>query len=155
MTHGRRRLVSIRAFPLRLPGVDEIPPGGDVNDWRSTMRYLCLLYVDEDASPAPGTPEFGEVMAANMSARAAMAEAGVLVDSAPLHPVKSAATLRIRGAETLLTDGPFAELKEQLGGYYLLACATRDEALRWAATIPAARSGSVEVRQVREVQPTG
>lgn len=112
------------------------------------MRYLCLLYVAEDTAPAPGTPAFGEVVAANVSARDAMATAGVLVDSAPLQPVRSATTLRVREGETLLTDGPFAELKEQLGGYYLLECTDLDEALRWAATIPAARSGSVEVRPV-------
>ncbi len=53
--------------------------------------------------------------------------------------------------ETLLADGPFAELKEQIGGYYLLECATLDDALRWAATIPAARFGSVEVRPVVDV----
>ena len=112
------------------------------------MRYLCLLYVAEDTAPAPGAPAFGEVVAANVSARDAMTRAGVLVDSAPLQPVRSATTLRVREGETLLTDGPFAELKEQLGGYYLLECADLDEALRWAATIPAARSGSVEVRPV-------
>lgn len=116
------------------------------------MRYMCLLYVAEDTAPAPGTPAFGEVVAANVSARDAMARAGVLVDSAPLQPVRSATTLRVREGETLLTDGPLAELKEQLGGYYLLECADLDEALRWAATIPAARSGSVEVRPVVNVE---
>src|ERR1700730_17938800 len=68
------------------------------------------------------------------------------VGGAPLHPARSATTLRIRDEETLLTDGPYAELKEQLGGYYLLECADLDEAVRWAATIPAAPSGAVEVR---------
>jgi len=115
------------------------------------MRYLCLLYVAEETAPAPGTPGFDEVRGANVAATGAMARAGVLVDSAPLHPVRSATTLRVREGETLLTDGPFAELKEQLGGYYLLECADLDEALRWAATIPAARSGSVEVRPVMPV----
>ena len=116
------------------------------------MRYLCLLYVAEDTAPAPGTPESDEVRGANVAATGAMARAGVLVDSAPLHSVRSATTLRVREGETLLTDGPFAELKEQLGGYYLLECADLDEALRWAATIPAARSGSVEVRPVMKVE---
>jgi hypothetical protein len=83
-----------------------------------------------------------------------MAEAGVLVDSAPLHPATTATTLRVRQGETVLTDGPFAELKEQLGGYYLLECASRDDALGWAARIRAALNGSVEVRQVRDVQRT-
>jgi hypothetical protein len=115
------------------------------------MKYLCLLYVAEDTIPVPGTPGFGDVRAANVAATGAMTKAGVLVDSAPLQPVRSATTLRVRDGETLLTDGPFAELKEQIGGYYLLECASLDDALRWAATIPAARSGSVEVRPVIDV----
>ncbi len=119
------------------------------------MKYLCLLYVAEDSAPVPGTAEFGQVVAANVAATQAMAAAGVLVDSAPLHPVRAATTLRVRANETLLTDGPFAELKEQLGGYYLLECADLDEALRWAATIPAAQSGSVEVRPVMAVAGRG
>lgn len=116
------------------------------------MKYLCLLYVAEDRMPAPGSPEFGAVRDANMAANAAMAKAGVLVDSAPLQPVRSATTVRIRDGKTMLTDGPYAELKEQLGGYYLLECGDIDEALRWAETIPAARSGSVEIRPVVHVE---
>jgi hypothetical protein len=69
--------------------------------------------------------------------------------------VRSATTLRIRDGETLLTDGPYAELKEQLGGYYLLECADLDEALRWARTIPAARYGTVEVRPLLPVGGRG
>jgi hypothetical protein len=111
------------------------------------MRYLCLLYVAEEKF-TPDTPEFGQMVAANVAANKAMAEAGVLVDSAPLHPVRSATVVRVREGEELLTDGPFAELKEQLGGYYLLDCADLDEALRWARAIPAASYGSVEVRPV-------
>jgi hypothetical protein len=70
----------------------------------------------------------------------------VLVDSGPLQPPAAAATLRVRGGQPLVTDGPFAELKEQIGGYYVLDCADLDEALRRAATIPAARYGAIEVR---------
>jgi hypothetical protein len=115
------------------------------------MKYLCLLYVPEDG-PAPGSAAWAEVVAANVAANGAMAEAGVLVDSAPLQPVRAATTVRVREGETLLSDGPFAELKEQLGGYYLLECADLDEALRWAATIPAARNGTVEVRPLMRVE---
>jgi hypothetical protein len=116
------------------------------------MRYLCLLYLAEDEMPAPGTPEFGRMVDANMVASRAMSEAGVLVDGAPLYPSRSATSLRIREGESLLTDGPYAELKEQLGGYYLLECADLDEALRWARTIPAATMGTVEVRPVMRVE---
>jgi hypothetical protein len=118
------------------------------------MRYLCLLYVEEEQF-SPGAPRFEEAAAANIAAHRAMADAGVLVDSAPLQPVRSATTLRIRDGETLLTDGPYAELKEQLGGYYLLECADLDEALRWAGTIPAAGYGTVEVRPVMSVGGRG
>lgn len=116
------------------------------------MRYLCLLYVGEGALPDPGTPEYGQVREANVAATRAMAEAGVLVDSAPLQPAGSATTVRVRDDEALLTDGPYAELKEQIGGYYMLECADLDEALGWALKIPAARIGTVEVRPVIEVQ---
>jgi hypothetical protein len=119
------------------------------------MRYLCLLYVAEEAVAAPGTPELAERMAANVAANEAMRQAAVLVDSAPLYPVRAATTLRVRAGETLLTDGPFAELKEQLGGYYLLECTDLDDALRWAATIPAAHVGAVEVRPVMAVGRLG
>ena len=116
-----------------------------------TMRYLCLLHVAESDMPAPGTPEAEEMFHAYFAVTEAMAQAGVLVDSAPLRPGASATTVRVRGGETLLTDGPYAELKEQLGGYTLLECADLDEALRWAAKIPAAARGAVEVRPVISV----
>ena len=111
------------------------------------MRYLCLLIGEPDIeSPVPGTPEFTQMLADFESATRALAADGVLVDSGPLQPPSSAATLRVRDGRPLVTDGPFAELKEQIGGYYVLDCADLDEALRWAATIPAARFGAVEVR---------
>jgi hypothetical protein len=110
------------------------------------MRYLCLLYVAEGAGAAPGEPGWDTVVAENVAVREAIAEAGVLVECAPLQPVGSATTLRERGGELLLTDGPYAELKEQLGGFYLIECADLDEALGWARRIPAARFGTVEVR---------
>ena len=80
------------------------------------------------------------------SATAAMAESGVLVDSGPLRPPASASMLRVRGVKTLVTDGPFTETKETIGGHYVLDCADRDEAIRWASTIPSARYGAIEVR---------
>jgi hypothetical protein len=111
------------------------------------MRYLCLLIGEPGvAVPEPGTPEFAQMLSDYESATQAMAAEGVLVDSGPLQPPAAAATLRVRGGEPLVTDGPFAELKEQIGGYYVLDCADLDEALRRAATIPAARYGAIEVR---------
>jgi hypothetical protein len=111
------------------------------------MRYLCLLVGEADmAGPVPGTPDFTRMLIDYQSATQAMAAAGVLVDSGPLQPPAAATTIRVRDGEPLVTDGPFAEIKEQIGGYYVLDCADLDEALRWAATIPAARYGAIEVR---------
>ena len=113
------------------------------------MRYLCLLIGEPDTEgPAPGTPEFTQMLADYQSATQAMAAAGVLVDSGPLQPPPSATTIRVRDGDTLVTDGPFAEIKEQIGGYYVLDCADAAEARRWAATIPAAEFGAIEVRPV-------
>ena len=111
------------------------------------MRYLCLLIGEPDIeAPVPGTPEFAQMLSDFESATRTMAADGVLVDSGPLQPPSAAATLRVRDGRPLVTDGPFAELKEQIGGYYVLDCADLDEALRWAATIPAARFGAIEIR---------
>jgi hypothetical protein len=111
------------------------------------MRYLCLLIGEPDMdNPAPGSPEFMQMLSGYQSATQAMAAAGVLVDSGPLQPPATATTIRVRDTERLVTDGPFAELKEEIGGYYVLECADLDEALRWSATIPAAWYGAIEVR---------
>ena len=113
------------------------------------MKYLFLLHrgAGEDL-PAPGTDEAQAMFEAWRAATDAMAEAGVLIDCAPLESVSASATVRVRDGETLLTDGPAAEIKEQVGGYTLVECADLDEAIRWAATLPAARDASVEVRPV-------
>src|SRR5579864_2715078 len=103
------------------------------------MKYLFLLNRLHDAPPEPGTPHYEETLQAYGAAVAAMAEAGVLVDCAPLAASSSSTTVRIRDGETILTDGPSAEIKELLGGYTIVDCANLDEALKWAATIPAAR----------------
>jgi hypothetical protein len=110
------------------------------------MKYMLLLYGEEGAGPAPGTPEFVQMLGEFQSATAAMAQAGVLVDSSPLQQPQTATTVRVRRGEMELSDGPFAEIKEQLGGYYILDCDDLDSALRYAATIPSAKYGSVEVR---------
>jgi hypothetical protein len=81
-----------------------------------------------------------------------MADAGVLIDCAPLQPSAASTTVRVRGGETLLTDGPAAEIKEQFGGFTLIDCADLDEALKWASRIPTAQDGSVEVRPVVQTE---
>jgi hypothetical protein len=121
-------------------------------NWKDRdVKYMLLLYGEADAGPAPGSPEFGEMLREYGEATRAMREAGVLVDSSPLQSVGAATTVRVRDGERQLTDGPFAEIREMLGGYYLLECEDLDAAVRWAATIPAAQYGSVEVRPLMQV----
>jgi hypothetical protein len=79
----------------------------------------------------------------------------VLIDCAPLESATTATTVRVRGGETVLTDGPAAELKEQIGGYTLVECADLDEAIRWASMLPAAQDASVEVRPVVDTRMPG
>lgn len=83
--------------------------------WEDGMKYIALLYGEPGAGPAPGTPEFMEMLGEFESATAAMADAGILVDSSPLQPPQTATTVRVRDGEMQLSDGPFAEIKEQLG----------------------------------------
>jgi hypothetical protein len=119
------------------------------------MRFLVIIYdderrwgsVDEEAAKA----EIDAYWALDNEATAA----GVFVQSAGLYPTEAARTLRIRDDEQTVTDGPFAETKEQLGGFYLLECDSIDDALEWAAKVPAARTGSVEVRQLMDYEAAG
>ena len=114
------------------------------------MKYLFLLY--GEPIPPAGTPEARKLLEDWGAARQAMEDAGVLIACAPLYPPEASTTVRVRDGATLLTDGPAAEIKEQFGGYTLVECANLDEALAWAAKIPTAREGMVEVRPVIEVQ---
>ena len=114
------------------------------------MRYLLSIYVDESGF-ATATPEEREQMStayANFTDE--VDKAGVLRGGDGLQPSATSTTVRLRDGEVLLTDGPFAETREQLAGFYLLECADLDEAVRVAATIPAAWDGVVEVRPVIE-----
>ena len=99
---------------------------------------MFLLNRTTDALPEPGTAEFDQMMQAYGAALQALGQAGVLIDCAPLADRSSSTTVRVRDGETILTDGPAAEIKEQLGGYTIVECADLDEALKWAAIMPAA-----------------
>ena len=121
--------------------------------WEDDMKYIALLYGELDAGPVPGTPEFMKMLEEFGSATTAMADAGILVDSSPLQPPQTATTVRVRDGEMQLSDGPFAEIKEQLGGYYILDCEDLDTALRYAAMIPSAKYGSIEVRPAMVMGP--
>jgi hypothetical protein len=112
------------------------------------MQYMALIYDSEKTERSMSPKEREQFMADYMAFTKAIKDAGVFVAGDALKPVETATTIRIRGGEVLHTDGPFAETKEQLGGYYLLECKDLDEALHWAAKIPSAKTGSIEVRPV-------
>lgn len=112
------------------------------------MKYLCMIYTDEAAGARRNQAEQQELMGAYYAFNNAARDAGVYRAGDALHPTSTATTVRVRDSKTLTTDGPFAETKEQLGGYYLLECKDLDEAIQWAAKIPNARDGSIEVRPI-------
>ena len=109
------------------------------------MQYMLLIFSQE------GGPDDPEVVQRYGVFTQEVRENGKMVGADRLQPSTAATTVRIRNGETLTTDGPFAETKEQLGGYYLIDVETLDEALEWAAKIPGARLGSIEVRPVLPV----
>ena len=112
------------------------------------MQYLCLIYSAEGAGPQPGSPEFGAFMQGYGEFTKKVQDDGKFVSGDALQPVATATTVSVRDGNTTTTDGPFAETKEQLGGYYLLDCADLDEAISYAAMIPSAAYGRIEVRPV-------
>lgn len=113
------------------------------------MKYLVLIFQDERRGAELSTKEpesFKAMVQEFMDYSASLQAAKVLVSSNALQPSSTATTVRIRNGKTTHTDGPFAETKEQLGGYYLLDVPNLDEALKWAAKCPGAKWGSIEVR---------
>lgn len=112
------------------------------------MQYLLLIHSDPAAWDRLSPARVEEIMGRYGATNRAMQESGVLLAAHRLHAPSSATTVRLRGGELLTTDGPFAELKEQLGGFFLIEVPDLDEAIRWAARIPASEYGSVEVRPV-------
>lgn len=115
------------------------------------MKYMLLIYGAPDSSPAPDTPEFGAYMEGYVKADAAFKEEGVMLGGEALESTETATSVRIRGGKTETMDGPFAETKEQLGGFYLLECKDLDAAIRYAELIPDAKTGTVEIRPVMDV----
>ena len=110
------------------------------------MKYLCLVYLEEQKLHA--VPD-RECQACGDGFRAS----GVLVAAQALQPIDTAATVRVRNGKLSVTDGPFAETKEQMAGFYLLEARDLNDAIQMAAKIPPAREGSIEVRPVRELTP--
>jgi hypothetical protein len=114
------------------------------------MKYLCLVYSEESKLHAlPESPKDAECLAyAN-----ALQTNGRMLAAEALEPVHTATTVRVRDGKVSITDGPFAETREQLAGFYLVEAENLDQAIEIAARIPPARVGSVEVRPVRTLQP--
>src|SRR5258705_13989352 len=112
------------------------------------MKYMLLVYLDERAmSDAEREHCFVESaqLAQDLNA------SGKYLDASPLHPVSTATSVRVREGKRIITDGPFAETREQLGGYYLIDARDLDEAIGIAARVPVARKGTVEIRPVLEI----
>ena len=115
------------------------------------MRYAVLVYDAETANPNPAPPDpevWQQTMGQYNDYTAMLKDRGAYVGGEALHPVAMATTVRVRDGETLTTDGPFAETKEALGGFYLIEAKDLDEALALGAACPGARYGSIEVRPV-------
>jgi hypothetical protein len=113
------------------------------------MKYMALIYSAPGSSPQFGTPEFGPFMAAYQAANERFAKDGVLVAGEALEAASTATSVTVRNGRTETMDGPFAETKEQLGGFYIFDCASLDDAIRYAAMIPTATYGTVEVRPIQ------
>jgi hypothetical protein len=115
------------------------------------VNYLLLIYGEEQTEqPSPEVAE--QIMGEYWAFEKAVADAGVKVGGAALQPSPTATTVRVKDGERVVTDGPFAETREVLGGYYLLNAPDLDAALDWAAKCPGAKYGSIEVRPVMEFE---
>lgn len=114
------------------------------------MRYLCLIYEDEKPWESMPQEEAGAILGEYFAFTEGIRQSGHYLGGEALQPTATATTVRVRNGRISTTDGPFAETKEQLGGYYLINAADLNEAIQIAAKIPAARSGSIEVRPIME-----
>ena len=115
------------------------------------MKYLCLIYVDEAGSTTRTEQEGKQMTAEYMAYTDDIRRSNHYVAGEALMPTSTASTVRIRNGKLLTTDGPFAETKEQLGGFYLIEAADLNEAIQVASRIPGAKWGSIEVRPIMKV----
>ena len=115
------------------------------------MKYLCMVYVEEPRLDALSDAEYAAMVAESLAFIEELKASGNYVAAEPLQRVATATTLRVRNGKVAMTDGPFAETKEQLGGFFLIDARDLNEALRLASRIPPARIGSIEVRPLRDL----
>jgi hypothetical protein len=116
------------------------------------MRYMLLIYTKEDTVAAASQQEMAMIASGHATVMAEARAKGVLQGAEPLAPTTTATTVRLQDGKTVIIDGPFAETKEQLAGYYILECKDLDEAIGWASKIPTAcggLQGCVEIRPLR------
>ena len=115
------------------------------------MEYMLLIYDSEAAAKKRSAAELGQIHQDYMTFTMDLVRAGKNKGGNPLEQTTTASTVRVRNGKTMVTDGPFAETKEQLGGYYLVEARDLDEAISIAARIPGAKFGSIEVRPVMKI----
>jgi hypothetical protein len=113
------------------------------------MQYMLLIYIDETAGPSEAERERCYQDSAQFAQE--LSSKGQFLAAAPLHPTSTATSVRVREGKRFVTDGPFAETREQLGGYFLIDAKDLDEAINIAARIPAGRWGTVEIRPIVEI----
>jgi len=112
------------------------------------MKYLLLIYENEASTAGLSEAEQGKIFQEYMDYTARIRKNGNYVAGEALQPISAATTVRVKNGKTLTTDGPFAETREQLGGFYMVEAKDLDEAIALAAGIPAVRTGSIEVRPI-------
>ena len=115
------------------------------------MQYMLLIYAEESGWESMSEDDRASAKEGYRTFTEELQAAGAMVAADRLQPTGNATTLRIRDGERLVTDGPFAETKEQLGGYYLIEADSLDEATEWAAKLPAAHHGTVEIRPIMPI----
>ncbi|MBM3534754.1 MAG: YciI family protein [Alphaproteobacteria bacterium] len=115
------------------------------------MKYMLLIYGEEAIDAARSKAENEQRMGAYMAYTKAMHEAGILVDGNRLKPTSAGSTVRVASGKSKVLDGPYADTKEQLGGYYMIDVPDLDQPIAWAAKCPGASGGAVEVRPVWEM----
>ncbi len=118
------------------------------------MQYMLLIYDDETQGERLSEEEGRALMGEYFAYTEALRSSGAFVAGEPLQPTTTARTVNVRDGERFVTDGPFAETKEQLGGFYLVDVESEDEALEWAAKIPSVRVGRIEARPLMQI-PAG
>ncbi len=119
------------------------------------MQYLALIYTEDDASPSPGDDGFDAYMQGYYSATETYKSAGIMMGGEALLPTSTATSVRVRDGKTETMDGPFAETKEYLGGYYVIDVPDLDAAITYAEMSPSAAFGTIEVRAMMDYNPAG